>query len=125
MEQRHDKISGNSKLIFLVFSFFFLINLVLTGGHFDPLDGVQSFLLAESMALKHSVKLHSALNPDLPSSGKLFYKDTYPYNFVDRFVPTDKPTYSLRSLLLAAIAVPFYLASLTFSVSPIMITKQG
>jgi hypothetical protein len=118
----HGQTSGSSKLIFLVFSFSFLVNFASTGAHFDPADGVQVFLLTESMVLKHSVKLYSSLNPDLPSIAKLFYKNTKPYNLVDNpTVPTDKPTYSLRSLLLAAIAVPFYYAAIIFSASPITV----
>src|SRR5207244_9394013 len=75
----------------------------------------------ESMVLKHSVKLYSSLNPDLPSIAKLFYDNPRPYNLIDPFVPTDKPTYNARSLLLAAIAVPFYYAAIIFSVSPITV----
>ena len=116
-----DKTNSNRKLIFLVFSFFLLINLASAGGHFDPLDGVQIFLLAESMTLKHSIKLYSYPNSDLPSMKKLFYTLREPYNFHDPFAPTDKPTYSMRSHLLAAIAVPFYYAALIFSESPITV----
>jgi Dolichyl-phosphate-mannose-protein mannosyltransferase len=120
MQLLHDK-TGNSKLIFMVFGFFLLINLASAGGHLDGFDGVQIFLLAESMALKHSVKLYSSLNPDLPSMTKLFYKNPRPYNLVDPFAPTYKPTYSERSHLLAAIAVPFYYAALILSASPITV----
>ena len=59
--------SINKKLILLVFSFFLLVNIVSSGGHFDTFDGTETFLVTESMVLKHSAKLY----PDTPSIKKL------------------------------------------------------
>ncbi|HYT01647.1 MAG TPA: hypothetical protein VEL70_01975, partial [Candidatus Acidoferrum sp.] len=59
----------NKRLIFLVFSFFLIFNIASSGGHFDIWDGVEAFLVTESMVLKHSAKLY----PDLPSINKLCF----------------------------------------------------
>jgi abortive infection bacteriophage resistance protein len=53
---------NNKRLIFLIFSFFFLVNIISAGGHFDWWDGVETFFVTESMVLKHSAKLQ----PDVP-----------------------------------------------------------
>ena len=47
----------NGTLILLVFCFFLLVNVASAGGHFDRWDRVQTFLVGESLVLKHSAKL--------------------------------------------------------------------
>jgi hypothetical protein len=115
--------SSNKKLLFLVLSFFLVVNIASGGGHFDWVDGVEAFLVTESMVLKHSAMVY----PDDPSIQKLHYAIGYlmpinkalqtgkPYNPNIRI----EPVYLIRSLLLSAIAVPFYYAAIFFSVSPI------
>ena len=114
------------KLVFLVFSFSFLINLVSAGGHLDPWDGVESFLVTESMVLKHTAKL----DPTVPSVEELGHDINYTvfsnkqiqapegvyYN--ETTIPLE-PVYTVRSLLISAIGVPFYYAALYLSVSPV------
>jgi hypothetical protein len=115
--------SSNKKLLLLVLSFFLVVNIALGGGHFDWVDGVEAFLVTESMVLKHSAMLY----PDDPSIQKLHYAIGYlmPINkALQTGKPYDpniriEPVYSIRSLLLSAIAVPFYYAAIFFSVSPI------
>jgi hypothetical protein len=106
----------NIRLPFFVFIFFFLVNLTSSGGHLDPFDGVQSFLVTESMVLKHSAKLY----PDVPSIEKLHWNATV----TDGFYPgtkTIRPDYQDKGLLISAVAIPFYYAALLFSVSPISV----
>jgi hypothetical protein len=117
-------MNNNTRLIFLVFSFFLLVNLASNGGHFDRWDGVETFLVTESMALKHSAKLH----PDVPSIEKLLFNIRYTV-WANKELQTGKnynyntmqlePVYTLRSLFLSAVAVPFYYAATIFSISPI------
>jgi hypothetical protein len=115
--------SSNKKLLFLVLSFFLLVNIASSGGHFDWVDGVEAFLVTESMVLKHSAKLY----PDDPSIQKLHYAIGYlmPINkALQTGKPYDpniriEPIYLIRSLFLSATAVPFYYAAIFFSVSPI------
>jgi hypothetical protein len=47
---------GNKISIFLVFTFFLIVNLASTGAHIDGTDGVETFLVTEGMALKNSAK---------------------------------------------------------------------
>jgi hypothetical protein len=108
--------SCNKRLIFLVFGFFLLVNIISSGGHFDAWDGVETFLVTESMVLKHSAKLY----PDVPSIDRLYFDIHQAVNnnkpqLGDRL----EPVYTVRSLLLSAIAVPFYYAALLLHVSPI------
>ncbi len=115
--------SGNKKLNFLVLGFFLLLNVASSGGHFDWIDGVEAFLVAESMVLKHSAKLY----PDLPSIEKLHYPVHYLMP-INKALQTGKPydpnipigpVYLVRSLLLSAIAVPFYYAAIVLSIPPL------
>lgn len=101
--------------ICLVFIFFLLINVLSTGGHFDWRDGVETFVVTESMVIKKSAKSHA----DLPSVKELYGKSYDQHNITER----PQPSYGPRSLLLSAIAVPFYLAATTaLSISPILVT---
>jgi hypothetical protein len=112
---------SNNRLILLVFCFFLLVNIASSGGHFDSWDGVETFLVTESMVLKHSAKLY----PDVPSIQKLYFdihhsvENNKPQNKNIKADNTLEPLYTLRSLLLSAIAVPFYYMALFFSISPI------
>src|ERR1700739_4179364 len=113
---------SNRRLIYLVFSFFLVVNITSSGGHFDQWDGVEAFLVTESMVLKHSAKLY----PDLPSINKLSFNIRYVvwflkssedkklYNY--ETIPLE-PVYSFRSLFLSAIAVPFYYLAIISSIS--------
>jgi hypothetical protein len=110
----------------LVFVFFCLINIASSGGHFDWWDGNEAFFVTESMVLKHTSKL----DPSVPSVEKLHFDIRYSIysNLViqgaknlDKNTLPLVPVYTVRSLLLSAIAVPFYYAALIFSVSPIAV----
>jgi hypothetical protein len=109
----------------MVFTFFFLINIVTSGGHFDWWDGIEAFLVTESMVLKHTAKL----DPSVPSVEKLRFNIAYTVytrqawqagEYPDQQSVTLEPVYVIRSLLLSAAAVPFYYAALIFSISPIV-----
>jgi hypothetical protein len=106
----------------LIFSFFFVINIASNGGHFDANDGIEYFLVTESMVLKHSAKLH----PDLPSIQKLHFNIRGAINTATKLETgqgvginsTLKPTYIAHCCLLSALAIPFYYAGMFFEVSP-------
>lgn len=105
--------------------FFFLINIITAGGHLDPWDGIESFLVTESMLLKHTAKL----DPGVPSVEKLHFNVRYSVysntvlqtkKFVDQNTMPLKPVYTVRSLLISAIAVPIYYAASVLSISPLV-----
>jgi hypothetical protein len=101
----------DKRLVLSVFGFFFAINLITSGGHLDWSDGVLTFLVVESMAVKNSAQLH----PDLPSIS-LLYGDSEA-----RELKSDVAHYTHRSLLLAAIAIPFYYVANILSISPVFL----
>lgn len=104
-------------------------------------DGMVTFLLAESMAIKHSAMLH----PDIPSITKsnpkdivhtMMLRETEWFKYVqgkssepvpeklgqhNNSISLERPVYSVRSLLLPAISVPFYYAGLAFGISPLIV----
>jgi hypothetical protein len=108
----------------LVFLFFFLINIISSGGHLDWWDGTEAFLVTESMVLKQTPKL----DPTVPSVEDLGFNVTYTIyantalqgqnSSYPSTVPFE-PVYTVRSLLLSAAAVPFYYLAIIFSVSPV------
>jgi hypothetical protein len=118
----HEGIS--KKLVALIFSFFLLVNIVSSGGHFDWWDGMETFFVTESMVLKHTAKV----DPSVPSIAELNFDINYTIN-TNKILQNEnslngtdmkiEPVYTVRSLILSAIAVPFYYAALLFSVSPI------
>jgi hypothetical protein len=118
---------NNALLVLLVFGFFLLINVISSGGHFDITDGVEYFLSTESMVLKHSAKVY----PDSPSitAGNILSFNVnksiagYWYLAHQTPLPLNKiiPIYEAHCCLLSAIAVPFYYASIIFSVPPILV----
>src|SRR5918994_2889350 len=121
--------AANRSLIFFVFSFFLIINLISSGGHTDAWDGMVTFLLVESMATKHTAKLH----PDILTIANSNPKDPA-YTMAQWEVYYNKivagknavwgalePVYSTRSLLLPSISVPFYYAALAISLPPILV----
>lgn len=121
----HVGVAGSRELTLMVFGFFLLINFASAGGHFDWVDGTEAFLVTESMVLKHSAMIY----PDIPSVKTLHYEIHYLMP-IDKALETGKPYnpdipigpfYSLRSLLLSAIAVPFYYVGNFFSASPIAV----
>jgi hypothetical protein len=101
-----------------------LINVASGGGHFDWWDGMEAYFVTESMVLRHSAMLY----PDVPSVQKLHFDIRYSV-YSNTVLHTGKypnqqtmplqPVYTVRSLLLSAVAVPFYLLANIFSVSPI------
>ena len=99
-----------------------MVNIASSGAHIDWWDGTETFLVTESMVLKHSAKLYS----DIPSVERLHFNVLYTLN-TNKILQTGKntnpldPVYTLRSLLLSAIAVPFYYAATVFSVSPVAV----
>jgi hypothetical protein len=101
----------DKRLVFSVFGFFFAINLITSGGHLDWSDGVLTFLVVESMAVKNSAQLH----PDLPSIS-LLYGDSEA-----KELKSDVAHYTHRSVLLAAIAIPFYYVANILSISPVFL----
>src|SRR5919109_848497 len=104
----HSKVQTYS-----VFIFFLLINIISTGGHLAWRDGVETFIVTESMVLKNSAKLHS----DVPSAKELYAK-----TWLSKYAIFSQPFYPPRSLLLSAIAVPFYyVASTILSISPVLV----
>jgi hypothetical protein len=115
----------NKKLLLLVFCCFYLINILVSAGHTDLWDGVEAFLVTESMALKHTAKL----DPTVPSVQKLhfnvnytvaYYETTFegrPFNVQHPYL---KPVYTVRSLLISAIGLPFYYLALALSLSPLI-----
>jgi hypothetical protein len=125
-----NSIVGNKRLIFFIFIFFLAVNLISAGGHFDWWDGVEAFLVTESMVLKHSAKLH----PDVPGIKSFNFPINYTI-YVSKTLQTGKyfdektiqlePVYTVRSLLLSAIAVPFYYAAIIFSASPISLVAMS
>jgi hypothetical protein len=113
------------KLVLLIFVFFFSICTISSGGHLDWWDGTEAFLVTESMALKNTAKL----DPFVPSVQELgFYINYTVYanqalqggNNTDPRTTPLEPVYTVRSLLLSALAVPFYFLSLVIGVSPIV-----
>src|SRR5918992_1382254 len=121
--------AASKSLIFFVFLFFLIINLISSGGHTDAWDGMVTFLLVESMATKHTAKLH----PDIPTIANSNPKDPA-YTMAQWEVYYNKivagkhavwgalePVYSTRSLLLPSISVPFYYAALAISLPPILV----
>src|SRR5687768_5221239 len=105
----------------MIFAFFFIINLVTSGGHLDMWDGVVTFMITESMALKNTAQLH----PEIPTISNAKPNDivntmqeyeignfkaiTGKYQEWVSMSKSVEPIYSSRSLLLPAVAVPVYL----------------
>ena len=115
----------------VVFTFFFIINLVTSGGHLDLWDGMVTFMITESMALKHTAQLH----PEIPRISNAKAEDivntmleyeignykavTGKYHeWVSLSKPVE-PVFSSRSLLLPAVAVPVYLFAWLLSIDPV------
>src|ERR687897_969489 len=121
--------AANRSLIFFVFSFFLIINLISSGGHTDMWDGMVTFLLVESIAIKHSPKLHPDIltiansNPKDPAYTMAQWEVYYNKIVAGKHAVwgTLEPVYSTRSLLLPSISVPFYYAALAISLPPILV----
>jgi hypothetical protein len=97
-----------NRILPLLFAFFLIVNIISSGGHFDWSDGVITFLVSESMVLKHSARLHS----DIPSISQFYGPTEYE-------VRSHSPYYTHRPIMLAAVAVPFYYAAIASSLDPI------
>jgi hypothetical protein len=113
------------KLVLLLFVFFFLINIISSGGHLDWWDGTEAFLVTESMVLKNTAKL----DPFVPSVKELGFNVNYTVYANNAMQSrgnanisntTLEPVYTVRSLLLSAVGVPFYLSSLLLNISPVL-----
>ena len=117
----------NKRLIVSVFFFFFLINVLTSGGHLDWWDGTEAFLVTESMVLKHSAKLH----PDVPTLEKIPFDIAYTVysnkviqtgnNSLSKETITLEPVYTVRSLFLSAVGVPFYYLALAILSPPLAV----
>jgi hypothetical protein len=116
--------SSDIRLTLLLFVFFFSLNILTSGGHFDWWDGTEAFLVTESMALKNTAKL----DPTVPSVKELgFYVNYTVYankaiqsgNNTDPSNVTLEPVYTVRSLLLSALGIPFYFLGLVLDISPV------
>ena len=114
---------SDKRLIVLVLVFFFLVNVLSSGGHTDWWDGTEAFLVTESMVLRHTARL----DPTVPSVKELgFYVNYTVYaniglqtgDYTSLQNVTLEPVYTVRSLLLSAVAVPFYYIATILSVSP-------
>jgi hypothetical protein len=128
----HDTAT-NKSLLFSIFIFFLIINVISTGGHTDMWDGMVTFLLAESMATKQSAELR----PDIPTMSDSNLGDAVRamihWEVQNYMIVTGKyadwvqqsmalePVYSSRSLLLPAMSIPFYYAALAVSLPPILV----
>jgi hypothetical protein len=124
-------VRNDMRTYLAVFAFFFIINLITSGGHLDMWDGMVTFLITESMALKNTAKLH----PEIPTISNAKAADivntmleyeignyatvTGKYNEGVSSSEPVEPVYSSRNLLLPAIAVPVYLFASLLSVDPI------
>jgi hypothetical protein len=116
----------NNRLIVSIFIFFFFINVLTSGGHLDWWDGNEAFFVTESMVLRHSAKLH----PDVPTLKKIPFDIAYTV-YSNKFIQgnssikketiTLEPVYTLRSLFLSAVGVPFYYLALAISASPLAV----
>ena len=115
------------RLIVSIFFFFFFLNVLTSGGHLDWWDGTETFLVTESMVLKHSAKLH----PDVPTLEKIPFDIAYTV-YSNKFIQTGntslnketitlEPVYTVRSLFLSAVGVPFYYLALAISAPPIAV----
>jgi hypothetical protein len=100
--------------ILSAFIFFLVLNVLSSGGHFDWRDGVETFIVTESMIVKGSTMIHS----DLPSVKELYGKSYDRSNVTT--VP--QPYHSPRSLLLATISIPFYYVATVLFYSPVAVT---
>ena len=120
--------TANKKLLSLVFVFFYSINILSSGGHLDRYDGTESFLTTESMALKHTAKV----DPTIPSVKSLYFNVNYTiayYKYTIEKRPFDlnvslEPVYTVRSLLISAVALPFYELAMVLSVSPYVMVSM-
>jgi hypothetical protein len=118
-------VNSKNKQACLVFALILGINLLSSGGHFDSSDGVEQFLITESIVLKKTFKL----DPTVPSAKEM---DFDVKNSIENYYSLQngkardsseplEPMYSMRSLLLSIIAVPFYYLGIIFSISPIAV----
>ncbi|MDF3032942.1 MAG: hypothetical protein K0R91_776 [Nitrososphaeraceae archaeon] len=72
---------------------------------------MEAFVVTETMVLKSSAMFHS----DVPS-----VRELYPEIWLSKYDLFSGPTYTPRSLLLSAIAVPFYYAGAILLISPVL-----
>lgn len=117
----------DSRTLSVIIAFFVLINIASSGGHPDMWDGAETFLVTESMVLKHSTKIY----PDLPSLEKLQFNLQQSVSLNKSWQTgkpfsgntTIEPFYTARSLLLSAIGVPFYYVANLLKISPLAVVS--
>jgi hypothetical protein len=115
-------------VIFFAFVFFLVLNFITSGGHTDMWDGMVTFLLTESMALKHTAQLHPEI-PGISNANTTNRVNAMLIHEVGNYKALTgkyfewllqsrplEPVYASRSLLLPAIGLPFYLAAVFLSV---------
>ena len=123
----------NNRQILLVFCFFLIVNFISSGGHLDMWDGVVTFMITESMALKHTAQL----DPEIPTiSGAnetsrvhLMMSHEIGHNkyvtggyseWLSKSMPIEA-VFTSRSLLLPTVAVPFYYLAHILSLNAVTI----
>jgi hypothetical protein len=75
--------ASGKKLILLVFGFFFLINIVSSGGHLDWWDGIEAFLVRE-----YGAKAYSQARSFRPKRKRAqFLRELYAMRFGARYAP--------------------------------------
>jgi hypothetical protein len=112
----------NRKLILTVFVLFFLVNIITNGGHFDSWDGIETFLVTESMVVKNT----AMLDPTVPSIDEINFDIKMSINTHESIQGKPhsdplEPIFITRSLLLSTISVPFYWLAQLSNLSPIAI----
>src|SRR5919106_1048426 len=123
-------------VMLFVFVFFLIINFISSGGHTDMWDGMVTFLVTESMALKHTAQLH----PEIPSisndtQSRLnvmvnFEVGNYKaltgkyYEWLSQSSPVE-PVFTSRSLMLPAISVPFYFIATLIPVDAVSLVSYS
>lgn len=123
----------NNRQKLLVFCFFLIVNFISSGGHLDMWDGVVTFMITESMALKHTAQL----DPEIPtiSSANATSRvhlmmsheighNKYVTGGYSEWLSKSSPVeavFTSRSLLLPTVAVPFYYLAHILSLNAVTI----
>ena len=122
-------------VMLFVFVFFLIVNFISSGGHTDMWDGMVTFLVTESMFLKHTAQL----DPEIPTisnastQSRLNAMINYEvgnykaltgkyYDWLSLSSPVES-VFTSRSLMLPAIAVPFYLIATLLSVEAVSLVS--
>jgi hypothetical protein len=123
----------NNRQILLVFCFFLIVNFISSGGHLDMWDGVVTFMITESMALKGTAQL----DPEIPTIyganatsrvhlmmtheiGHFKYLTGGYTEWISKSSPIE-PVFTSRSLLMPTVAIPFYYVAHVLSLNAVSI----